>query len=129
MTILSKLRLSLKTTPLLPRDFATRELALSYAALLDGLFIRLEETESVENPTQHRRVIMEIDTIGRRLEAALEKLGMSPGSRPAIRETEGTGDPESEALDALRYESAGGAAGVDYTSAVDPAVTEADTED
>lgn len=128
MTILSKLRISLRTTPRLPRDTATVELALRYAALLDDLFVRLDEHEAVESGAHHRRVIMEIDTIGKRLDAVLDRLGMSPGARPAVREADPGGDPDSATLDALRYDAAGGgAAGVDYTEAVDPTVAETDT--
>lgn len=124
VTVLSRLKASLKDTPVLPRDAATVQLALQYAALIDVLFIRLEEPEAVENPAQHRRVIMEIDTIGRRLDACLDRLGMSPGARPAARNAETGGDPASEALDGLRAD-ADAPAGIDYSPAVDPAVTAA----
>jgi hypothetical protein len=128
MTIQSKLRRALQSTPLLERDEVTAELALVYARQLDRLFVRLGEDEAVESPTHHKRVITEIDIIGRRLEATLDRLGMSPGARPAVRGGgEGTGgDPASAALDQLRGDVDTGAAGVDYAEAVDPAVTAAD---
>ena len=132
MTISSKLRLALQSTPRLERDAATVELALTYGRLLDKLIKRLSEDEATDSPTHHARVIREIDVIGRRLDATLDRLGMSPGARPAVRGGgEGTGgDPASAALDGLRADAAGaGAAGVDYTEAVDPAVTAADAGD
>lgn len=104
------------------------ELALSYARQLDRLFVRLSEPEAVESPAHHKRVITEIDIIGRRLEATLDRLGMSPGARPAVRDGGQVvgGDPGSAALDGLRADAAAGTAGVDYAAAVDPAVAGAD---
>ena len=121
MTILSKTRAALRDTPRLPRDSATVELALKYAALLDDLFVRLDEHESVESSTEHRRVIMNIDTIGRRLDAVLDRLGMSPGARPPARDAEPGGDPANAALDAQRADATA-PAGIDYSPALDPSV-------
>ncbi|MFD2763938.1 terminase small subunit [Micromonospora eburnea] len=134
MTISSKLRLALQETPRLPRDAATVELALTYARQLDRLIKRLGEEEAIDSPVHHKRVITEVDIIGRRLEATLDRLGMSPGARPAVRGggQEAGGDPASGQLDQLRADAAaggGGAAGLDYTEAVDPAVTAADAGD
>lgn len=126
MTIASKLRASLRSTPRLPRDEVTVELALSYARTLDRLFKRLREPEAQDSFTHHRRVISEIDTIGKRLDATLDRLGMSPGARPPAREAEPGGDPDAAALEQLRADAAAGAAGEHYAEAVDPAVTEAD---
>jgi hypothetical protein len=124
VTILSKLRLALRDTPRLPRDAATVELALTFAKQLDRLVVRLAEAVD-EGPVQHKRVISEIDIIGRRLESALDRLGMSPGARPAVRGSEVTGgDPNSVALDGLRTDAAAGAARFDYAASVDPAVAE-----
>lgn len=124
VTIVSRLRAALKDTPRLPRDEATVHLALEYAALLTDLLTKLEEPEATENPSEHRRVIMSIDTIGRRLDACLDRLGMSPGARPPARDAEPGGDPASDALDALRTD-ASAPAGIDYSPAVDPAVAAA----
>lgn len=131
MTISSKLRLALRDTPRLPRDAATVELALTYARHLDQLIVRLGEPESIDSPAHHKRVITEIDIIGRRLEATLDRLGMSPGARPAVRGggQETGGDPATRQLDQLRADAAAGTAGVDYTEAVDPAVTAANAGD
>ncbi|HET7469606.1 MAG TPA: hypothetical protein VFJ81_08015 [Gemmatimonadales bacterium] len=127
MTIAEKLREALDSTTWEPRDAAVVELAVKYAAQLDELFVRLGEDEAVESATHHKRVITEIDIIGRRLEAVLDRLGMSPASRPVVRNGgEGTGgDADSAALDGLRADAAAGAAGVDYASALDPAVAAA----
>jgi hypothetical protein len=131
VTIHSKLRLALQDAPRLPRDLAVVELALTYARELDRLFVRLAEPDAIDSPVHHKRVITEIDIIGRRLEAVLDRLGMSPGARPAVRATEpgAGGDPDSAALAALRSDAAGGAPGLDYAAAVDPAVTAADAGD
>jgi hypothetical protein len=128
VTILSKVRAALQSTPRLDRDAATVELALAYARQLDRLFVRLSESEALESQAHHKRVITEIDIIGRRLESTLDRLGMSPGARPAVRDggqSDG-GDPDSAELDRLRRDAAAGAptSGRDYAAAVDPAVAE-----
>jgi hypothetical protein len=128
VTISSRLRAALRSTPRLDRDAATVELALAYAKQLDRLFIRLSERDAVDSPTHHKRVITEIDIMGRRLQAILDRLGMSPAARRVMRDGGQAvgGESDSAALDGLRADAAAGAAGVDYAAAVDPAVTAAD---
>lgn len=131
MTVAADLAESLRTTPVLPRDAVTVALAHRYAGALDDLFDRLEDMEAQEDGAHHARTVLEITRIGARLEATLDRLGMSPGARPATRGAEGqTGDdPARDSLDTLRRDADAGApaSGVDYAAAVDPAVTAADT--
>lgn len=133
MTIYGELERSLESVPRLPRDAASISLALRYAGALDDCFDVLTGADASEDPAHHARVVLEISRLGGRLEAMLDRLGMAPSARPLTREEGGPGatDPASRALDALRADSASGypGAGVDYTAAVDPAVTEADTWD
>ena len=125
--MLSRLRASLRSTPRLERDAATVELALAYARQFDVLGAALAEIDPVESSVAHRRAVASYKDIGRMLEATLDRLGMSPGARPAVRDGgQVGGDPDSAALDRLRADAAAGTAGVDYAAAVDPAVTAAD---
>jgi hypothetical protein len=124
---------ALESTPRLPRDGAAVQLGLRYAEALDEMFARLaNDADTIEDPATHARVILEITRIGGRFEATLDRLGMTPGARPAAT-LGGAGGPTAEgaALDALRRDAASGApaSGVDYTAAVDPAVADADAED
>lgn len=128
---------ALESTPRLPRDAVTVQLALRYAEVLDDLFERLAGTpdrpDALEDPADHARVVLEVSRIGARFEACLDRLGMSPGARPAIPNLGGERgeSPDTAALDALRGDAARGypAAGIDYAAGVDPAVAEADDED
>jgi hypothetical protein len=133
VTVAEDLAKSLRTTPTLPRDAVTVALAHRYAATLDACFDALTGWQAEEDPATHARVILEITRIGARLEATLDRLGMSPGARPATRGAEGmTGDdPARDSLDTLRRDADAGApaSGVDYAAAVDPAVAEALAED
>lgn len=103
MTIHSKLLKSLETTPVLMRDLVSVELALAYAEKLDGLLVRLGEEEALDSAAHHKRVITEIDIVGRRLEAMLDRLGLSPAARPAVPSGGGPAvpDPTAAALDGL----------------------------
>jgi hypothetical protein len=138
---------ALKTTPVLPRDLVTVALARRYAATIDDLFDELvgasrpcprcrvvyDEGDAIEDGAEHARKILEIARIGQRLEGLLDRLGMAPSARPAVPQSGGEagGDPTSGELDRLRSDAAAGAptTGIDYAAAVDPAVTDADTED
>lgn len=133
MTIYDDLIESLETTPRMPRDGVAVALAKRYAGALDDCFDELINGESAEDGAEHARKVLEITRLGGRLEAMLDRLGMAPGSRPALPTNGGHdgGDPASAALDSLRADSAAGAptTGVDYAASVDPAVTAADSED
>jgi hypothetical protein len=133
MTILSDLEDALATTPRMPRDGMAVALLYRYARALDDCFDDLTSPDAVENGAAHARVVLEITRLGARVEAMLDRLGMSPAARPMIPGPGGErgGDPASAELDRLRSDAAAGAptTGVDYTAAVDPAVTEADSED
>lgn len=133
MTIGGDLRQSLETTPVLPRDRATIALAKRYADALDDCFDDLLNGEAAEDGAEHARKILEIARVGARLEAMLDRLGMSPSARPAVTGSGGETvvDPATAELERLRADAAAGAptTGLDYAAAVDPAVTAADTED
>jgi hypothetical protein len=141
MSVEDALAEALETTPRLPRDAAAVQLALRYAEALDDCFEALSgrgtdpgAEDAAEDPATHARVILEIARLGQRLEAMLDRLGMAPGSRPAITGSGGEGggtDPASAALEQQRRDAAAGApsSGLDYAAAVDPAVTEADAVD
>lgn len=125
---------ALATTPRLPRDLVTVALAYRYALTLDDCFDDLISDKAMEDPAEHARKVLEIARIGARLETTLDRLGMSPSARPAVTGA-GGGESgptaESRSLEQLRSDAASGApnSGVDYAAGVDPAVTEADTED
>ncbi len=125
----TSLRKALDSTPRLPRDRASVRLAMHYAGLLDDAFDRLTETgEDGDNLANFNRMAALIAKIGPRYEATLDKLGMTPGARPALR----GGDPAgvSPAASWLAHLQTGRTPpGVDPGSAVDPAVTEADAGD
>jgi hypothetical protein len=122
---------SLRSTPHLPRDRAMIELARHYARMLDDAADRLSDAGEgeAEDGRDFARMAALIARIGPRYEATLDRLGMSPGARPAVRggEHDGRTDPAAAALAVLQ--SGGVAAGVDYAAGVDPAVTAADAED
>jgi hypothetical protein len=130
---------ALETTPRLPRDMATVQLALRYAELLDDLFAALGKQVAPEDAerddgAEYARTVLAIARTGARLEATLDRLGMAPSARPIVPTNGGGADgrsPEVDQLDALRRDAAAGgpASGVDYAAAVDPSVTAADTED
>lgn len=132
MTILSDLEDSLRTTPTLPRDALAVAMLKRYARAIDDCFDDLNSVDAVEDRAVHARVVLEIARLGQRVEAMLDRLGMAPSARPAMPKTGEPGvDPQARALDQLRSDAATGApaSGIDYTAAVDPAVTDADTED
>lgn len=121
---------ALITAPHLPRDLAAVQLARTYADMLDDALDRLAERAEEEDDGSRAfaRVVAVIAKIGPRYEAVLDKLGMSPGARPAVRGGEPHGvDPAAAALDDLRDGAV--ADGVDYSAVVDPAVAEADAAD
>jgi hypothetical protein len=133
VTISSELDEALESTPVLPRDSVAVALARRYANALDDCFDSLINDEASEDGAAHARVILEISRLGGRLEAMLDRLGMSPAARPAVPTGGGASGPTvaGAALEQLERDAAAGAptSGVDYTAAVDPAVTEADAED
>lgn len=126
------LEAALPTTPALPRDAAMINLARRQAARLDDVEDLIEQAESEESG----RSVISLETlrdrmIGRYL-ATLDRMGMSPGARPAVRggEHDGKPDPAAVALSGLQSGAAGSAAaGLDSTAFVDPAVTDADAGD
>lgn len=123
---------ALATTPRLPRDAVTVALAYRYANVLDDCFEALVGDDAIEDPAEHARKVLEIARLGQRLEATLDRLGMSPSARPAVTGSGGeVVDPATGELDRLRADAAAGApsSGLDYAAAVDPAVTEADAAD
>jgi hypothetical protein len=130
-SILTDLDASLESTPRLPRDAIAVTLARRYARALDTCLDDLERVECQEDAAAHARKVLEIARLGQRLEGMLDRLGMAPGSRPALKGGESGGDPASASLEQLERDAAAGApaSGVDYTAGVDPAVTEADAED
>ena len=134
MTILGDLDGALETTPRMPRDAVAVALAKRYAEALDDCFDQLvNDVECVEDAAAHARKVLEIARLGQRLEGMLDRLGMAPGARPAALNSQGVAgdDPESASLARARADVDAGApaSGIDYAAAVDPAVTEADTED
>jgi methylphosphotriester-DNA--protein-cysteine methyltransferase len=147
VTIAADLAESLRTTPVLPRDAVTVALAQRYAAALDDCFDELigagrpcprcraeyDDSDAAEAGAAHARIVLEINRLGARLEATLDRLGMSPGARPAVRGAEGQTehDPARAALEQLERDTAAGApnSGVDYAAALDPAVAAALAEE
>jgi hypothetical protein len=125
---------ALATTPRLPRDAVAVALAYRYAAALDDCFDALTEPKATEDPAEHARKVLEIARLGQRLEQTLDRLGMSPSARPAVTGS-GGGEhgptPAAGELERLRADAAAGAptSGLDHAASVDPAVTEADSED
>jgi hypothetical protein len=118
---------AIATTPKLPRDLAAVHLARTYAAMLDDATDRLTEhgEEESDDSRDFARVVTIISKLGPRYEALLDKLGMSPGARPAVRGGEPHGvDPSAAALDDLR---SGGQAppGVGQAAYLDAAAAEA----
>lgn len=123
---------AIDTAPHLPRDLAAVHLARTYASMLDDALDRLaerqEEEEDDDGSRAFARVVAIIAKIGPRYEAVLDKLGMSPGARPAVRGGEPHGvDPAAAALDQLRNGAA--PAGFDPAAHLDPAVAEALADD
>ncbi len=134
MSVEAALEAALESTPRLPRDAATVQLALRYAELIDDLFERLVSDAMEEDGAAHARTVLAIARTGARLEATLDRLGMAPSARPILPQNGGQADgrsPEVDQLDVLRRDAAAGgpASGVDYAAAVDPSVTAADAED
>jgi hypothetical protein len=133
------LEVALETTPRLPRDMATVQLALRYAELLDDLFAALGKQVAPEDAerddgAEYARTVLAIARTGARFEATLDRLGMAPSARPAVTGI-GGGEhgptAEAVALEQLRADASAGApaSGVDYAAAVDPAVAAADAAD
>lgn len=129
------LRKGLDSTPRLPRDRAAVRLAMHYAGLLDDLFDRLDEHAEHRDDDGRDTAVADINRltsliakIGPRYEATLDKLGMTPGARPAAR----GGDPQGVTPQAalLGWLQQGATPpGVDPRQVVDPAVTAADAGD
>lgn len=117
----------------MPRDTVAVALALRYADALDDCFDDLVNGDAAEDGAAHARKVLEIARVGQRLEAMLDRLGMSPSARPAIppNGADRGGDPASADLERARADAAAGApsSGIDYAAAVDPSVAEADAED
>ncbi|MDQ1700670.1 MAG: hypothetical protein QOG34_2533 [Frankiaceae bacterium] len=125
-SIADAVRRSLEDTPHLPRDKAAIALLLHYADLLDDATDRLDDAAEEGEHRDFGRMVMAISKIGPRVEAMLDRLGMSPGARPAKRD----GDPDAagaagEALQELEQRAAARAAGQPVAPAVDPAVAKA----
>jgi hypothetical protein len=128
------LRLALDSTPKLPRDRAAIRLAMHYAGLLDDVFDRMDEIteggEEDERVADLNRLVAMVAKLGPRFEATLDKLGMTPGARPAARGGEPGGTtPQASFLAWLQSGDTVTPAGVDPRAAVDPAVTAADAGD
>jgi hypothetical protein len=133
LTILSDLEDALETTPVMPRDALAVAMLKRYVRAIDDCFDALNDDIAAEDGAEHARKVLEIARLGQRVEAMLDRLGMAPSARPVIPTSGVNGgvDPASASLDGLRRDAAAGAptAGIDYAAAVDPAVTDADTED
>jgi hypothetical protein len=132
VTIGPDLRLSLESTPRMPRDAVAVALALRYADALDDAFDELINGDAAEDGAAHARKVLEIARLGQRLESMLDRLGMAPSARPAVPNGgERGGDPASAELERARADAAAGApsSGIDYAAAVDPAVAEVDAAD
>jgi hypothetical protein len=105
-------------------------LARHYADLIDDATDRLFEAEEEDQARDFARMVAIVAKIGPRLEATLDRLGMSPGARPAVRNGgDAGGDPASAALERVRSDTAAASDGVDYAAAVDPSVAAADVAD
>lgn len=125
-SLLDALDEALRTTPALPRDRAVIALARRYAATLDDAYDRMSEASEEEDdqPRNFARMVAVISKIGPRYEAVLDKLGMSPGARPAVR----GGDPhhvDPAAAALADLQSGEPAHGVDPAAGLHPAVAEA----
>jgi hypothetical protein len=125
---------ALESTPVLPRDQAAIALAARYAERLDDLFDLEAGDAAAEDAAAHARITLEITRMGGRLEALLDRLGMTPAARPVVPNgggERGGSTPEADALAQLERDAAAGApsSGIDYAAGVDPAVAEADAED
>lgn len=120
-SLLAAVERSLPDTPVKPRDAAAVALLKHYATLLDDAGDRLSDAAEEDQAADFNRMAMTISRLGPRMEAMLDRLGMAPGARPALRGGEPHGvDAAAAALAKLRDDAA--AAGVDDSPAVDPAV-------
>ncbi len=130
-SLAAALTAALETAPYLPRDRAAAELALRYAEMIDDAADRVEQAEDDDESRAYGRYVTVVAKLGPRLEAMLDRLGMAPGARPAVRGADPHGvDPAAAALGELEAGSPGSPApGVDHAAFVDPAVTAADAED
>ena len=122
---------ALGTTPRLPRDDAIVTLALALADQLDEAIDQLGEADEEDAARNFHRMITVVDKITLRYLQTLDKLGMSPGSRPARQAGEGDrrADPADTALGRLQSAAAGAAPGQHPGSALDPAVAAALTDE
>lgn len=121
---------ALRTTPYMPRDTAMVMLARRYADTLDDAYDRMTEASESEDdePRNFARMVAVIAKIGPRYEATLDKLGMSPGARPATRGGEPHGvDPAAAALEGLQ--SGITPPGLNPAAHLHPAVAEVDAGD
>lgn len=105
-------------------------LARHLADLIDDATDRLSDAAEgeTEDGRDFGRMVVVIDRLAPKYLAVLDKLGMSPGSRPAVRggERDGRTDPAAAALARLQSAGAGAPAdGLDYAAHLDPAVAQA----
>jgi hypothetical protein len=118
------LETALRTTPHLPRDVAMIALARQYAAMLDDANDRLAQALEEDEQRAFQRMVNVVTKVGALYAATLDKLGMSPGARPAVRGGEPHSvDPSAAALAELQ--SGAAPAGADPSAHLDPAVAEA----
>lgn len=118
---------ALGTTPRLPRDNAVVTLALTLADQLDTALDQLEQADEDDEARNFHRMMVVIDKLTIRYLQTLDRLGMSPGSRPAVQGGEGDRrtDPADGHLARLQGAATGAAAGQHPGAALDPAVAEA----
>lgn len=124
------LELGLQSTPHLPRDIASIALARTLATLLDDAQDRLTDAaeDQTEDGRDFARMVTVIDRLAPKYAAMLDRLGMSPGARPATRggELDGRTDPAAGELARLQSAAPGAPAdGLDYAEDLHPAVAEA----
>lgn len=122
---------ALASTPRLPRDDAMVTLALSLATMIDDAIDRLGEADEEDEARDFHRMITMVDRLSARYVLTLDRLGMSPGSRPTLQGGEGDNrpDPATSALERLQSESAGATPRQHPGAALDPAVAEALADD
>jgi hypothetical protein len=123
---------ALEDAPYLPRDRAAVALALRYADLLDDAQDRVEQADDDDESRAYGRYVAVVAKIGPRLEAVLDRMGMTPGARPAVPGGSPHGsapDPRAVALEQLQQSAGAPAPGIDPAAFVDPAVEEADAGD
>lgn len=123
---------ALESAPYLPRDRAAVALAFRYADLIDDAQDRIEQAEDDDESRAYGRYVTVVAKIGPRLEAVLDRMGMTPGARPAVPGGVPHGaapDPRASALEHLERSAGTPAAGLDPSALVDPAVAAALTDE